>query len=180
VQPPLKPQRVALSADLPPPARVYAASAVHQKPLAVAPPAAASPTLAAGRLAPEDRDVIPQLVRAMRTQFRAGIGEARIRLHPEHLGEVRVSVRIDGDRVSALLQVERADVRRAIEAQSDVLRAGLTAQGLVLEHLSVRQEVTVRPQAREDADQRGQPRDHAAPQRRGKKRQPDREFELQE
>ena len=99
-----------------------------------APAAVAAPQAAA-----EDGEVVSQLVRAMRTQFRDGVGEARIRLNPEHLGEVRIDIKIDGDRVSAVLQVERPDVRQAIEAQSHSLRSGLAAQGLNLEDLTVRQ-----------------------------------------
>jgi flagellar hook-length control protein FliK len=158
---------------------VTASTAFHTT-LAVAPAAASPPTLEASHRAAEEPEIVPQLVRAMRTQFRGGIGEARIRLHPEHLGEVRVSVRIDGDRVSALLQVERADVQRAIESQSETLRAGLTAQGFTLEHLSVRQEDAAKPPAREDAEPRGHPREQATPRRRSRKRQPDRAFEIEE
>jgi flagellar hook-length control protein FliK len=158
---------------------VTASTAFHTT-LAVAPAAASPPTLEASHRAAEEPEIVPQLVRAMRTQFRGGIGEARIRLHPEHLGEVRVSVRIDGDRVSTLLQVERADVQRAIESQSETLRAGLTAQGFTLEHLSVRQEDAAKPPAREDAEPRGHPREQATPRRRSRKRQPDREFEIEE
>jgi flagellar hook-length control protein FliK len=178
---PLTPQRLGSIADLPPPSHTHAVSAVHHTMFAAAPPTLVAPALDTGTPAADDREVVPQLVRAMRTQFRAGIGEARIRLHPEHLGEVRVSIRIDGDRVSALLQVERADVQRAIESQSDTLRAGLTAQGFTLEHLSVRQEDAAKPPpSREDGDARGQTREQATPQRRGRKRQPDRAFELEE
>jgi flagellar hook-length control protein FliK len=129
---------------------------------------------------PEEADIVPQLVRAMRTHFRAGVGEARIRLNPEHLGEVRLSIRIDGDRVSALLQVERPEVQKAIESQSDSLRTGLAAQGFTLEHLSVNRDEQPRQSANNEPEQRGRERGQPPPQRRARKREDDQEFELAE
>ena len=125
----------------------------------------------------DDGEVVSQLVRAMRTQFRDGMGEARIRLNPEHLGEVRIDIKIDGDRVSAVLQVERSDVRQAIEAQSHSLRSSLAAQGLNLEDLTVRQGERARDE-RGGADENRRGRDQPPPERRSRQRQPDREFEL--
>jgi flagellar hook-length control protein FliK len=111
----------------------------------------------------QDVEVVPQLVRAMRTQFRDGIGEAQIRLKPEHLGEVRIDLKVDGDRVSAVLQVERPEVRQAIEAQSHSLRSGLAAQGLSLDDLEVKQSARAR-----DDDHQG-PQQQASPERRSRR-----------
>lgn len=129
---------------------------------------------------PEEAEIVPQIVRAMRTHFRAGVGEARIRLNPEHLGEVRLSIRIDGDRVSALLHVERPEVQKAIESQSDSLRTGLAAQGFTLEHLSVNRDEPARQSANNEPEQRGRERGQPPPQRRARKREHDQEFELAE
>jgi hypothetical protein len=127
-----------------------------------------------------EHEIVPQLVRAMRAQFRAGVGEARIRLNPEHLGEVRVAITIDGDRVSALLQVERPEVRRAIESQSDSLRSGLAAQGFTLEHLSVSRDDRARHPhpSGDDLEHRGRNPDQRMPQRRSKKRPYDEIFDV--
>ena len=125
-----------------------------------------------------EHEVVPQLVRAMHAQFRAGVGEARIRLNPEHLGEVRVAITIDGDRVSALLQVERPEVQRAIESQSDSLRSGLAAQGFTLEHLSVSRDDRARHPGSDDLEHRGRNPDQRMPQRRSKKRPYDEVFDV--
>jgi len=84
--------------------------------------------------------VAAQLVRAIRIQVRDGIGEAKLTLRPDHLGEVSVQLRVDKDRVSATLIVERADVRTQIEGQRAALRSGLEAQGLHLDELIVRED----------------------------------------
>jgi flagellar hook-length control protein FliK len=127
-----------------------------------------------------EHEIVPQLVRAMHAQFRAGVGEARIRLNPEHLGEVRVAITIDGDRVSALLQVERPEVQRAIESQSDSLRSGLAAQGFTLEHLSVSREDRARHPGGDDLEHRARNREQQLPQRRSKKRPYDEVFDISE
>jgi flagellar hook-length control protein FliK len=125
----------------------------------------------------EDADVVPQLVRAIRTQFRDGVGEARIRLNPEHLGEVRIDIKIEGDRVSARLQVERPEVRQAIEAESHSLRLHLARQGLTLEDLTVTEGSRPRDE-RTSSDERHRGQDRQPPERRSRRDQPEREFQL--
>jgi flagellar hook-length control protein FliK len=125
----------------------------------------------------EDADVVPQLVRAIRTQFRDGVGEARIRLNPEHLGEVRIDIKIEGDLVSARLQVERPEVRQAIEAESHSLRLHLARQGLTLEDLTVTEGSRPRDE-RTSSDERHRGQDRQPPERRSRRDQPEREFQL--
>jgi flagellar hook-length control protein FliK len=84
--------------------------------------------------------VAEQIVKAVRMQIRDGIGEAKLTLRPDHMGEVSVQLRVDKDRVSATLLVERSDVRAQIEGQGAALRAGLEAQGLKLEDFVVRED----------------------------------------
>ena len=90
--------------------------------------------------ATRDGTVAEQLVKAIRIQVRDGIGEARLSLRPDHMGEVSVQLRVDKGHVSATLVVERPDVRAQIEAQGAALRSGLEAQGLHLEELVVRED----------------------------------------
>jgi hypothetical protein len=119
---------------------------------------------------PDDAaEPILQLASALRVFVRDGVTEARVRLRPEHLGDVQIAIRVDRDRVSAVLQVERADVRGAIEAQSQSLRSQLAAQGL---HLA---ELTVREDGR-GSHQHG--RDQAEPERRRAPKEPERPFTL--
>lgn len=87
-----------------------------------------------------DGDVATQIVRSIKTSLKDGIGEARVRLRPDYLGEVRIELKVEGDRVSAVLQVERADVRQQVEQGSQSLRSTLAAQGLHLEELTVRED----------------------------------------
>jgi flagellar hook-length control protein FliK len=96
--------------------------------------------------------VAEQLVKAVRLQVRDGIGEARLTLRPDHMGEVTVQLKIDKDRVSATLVVERSDVRAQIEAQGATLRAGLESQGLKLEEFVVREDA----ERRKGSSQEGQ------------------------
>jgi flagellar hook-length control protein FliK len=98
--------------------------------------ALATPIVAAD--ANDPGTVVDQIVKAIRIQVRDGIGEVRLRLQPEHMGEVHIALTVDRDRVSAVLQVERPEVRAQIEGQGQTLRASLAAQGLQLEELTVR------------------------------------------
>jgi flagellar hook-length control protein FliK len=114
--------------------------------------------------------VAEQLVKAVRIHVRDGIGEARLTLRPEHMGEVSVQLKIDKDRVSATLLVERSDVRAQIEGQGAALRAGLEAQGLKLEEFVVRED----GERRKGSDQDGQR------EQSGRRRRPasDKSFDL--
>ena len=125
----------------------------------------------------EGIDTVPQIVSAMRTLVRDGGSEARIQLKPEHLGEMRIDIKIDGDRVSATLHVERADVRQAIEAQSHSLREGLASQGLELEDLTVGPYENGRDD-RAEGDETRRQKEQPQPERRSRRRQPAREFDL--
>lgn len=116
-------------------------------------------------------EVAAQLVKAMRVQVRNGIGTARVQLRPEHLGEVQIELTVTRDRVTAVVQAERADVRAQIEAQVPSLRSGLAAAGLHLEELSVREDTPRR-------DQAGERERAAADPRRRRRDQPDKAFVL--
>jgi flagellar hook-length control protein FliK len=131
----------------------------------------------APRAVPQDSEVIPQIVKAMRTQVRDGIGEAQIRLKPEHLGEVRIELKVDGDRVSAVLHVERPEVRQAIESQSQALRSGLAAQGLKLDDLQVKPGESARYDRQDDEPRRNHQQDQESG-RQARRKRPDRQFEL--
>ena len=136
--------------------------------------------LAAPIAAPEAGEagtVADQIVRAIRIQVRDGIGEARLRLQPDHMGEVYIELKVDRDRVTAVLQVERPEVRAQIEGQGQTLRAGLAAQGLHLEELTVRDE----SQGRKDDGGSSGSGDHARQQQERRRRRSNGQlFELDE
>ena len=67
------------------------------------------------------------------------LGEAQIRVHPEHVGPIDVRVQLDGQRVTAEFNSANADVRHALEAGLGRLRDMLSQQGLQLAHAGVGQ-----------------------------------------
>lgn len=87
-----------------------------------------------------DGEVPQQIVRAIRLQWNQGVSEARLRLQPEHLGEVRVSLRVEHGMVRADLQADTAEVRNWIRTHEADLRRMLSEQGLDLDHLTVQDE----------------------------------------
>jgi flagellar hook-length control protein FliK len=111
-----------------------------------------------------ERDVIAQLVQSMRVQFRDGIGEAVVKLKPEHLGSVQISLRIENGAIKATVQAEAPAVRQWLESQQDTLRTSLADQGLRLERFVVEPEGerrtapddTAREDAREQKERRRQ------------------------
>ncbi|MGH9311035.1 MAG: flagellar hook-length control protein FliK [Vicinamibacterales bacterium] len=106
-----------------------------------------------GHEAPPDAGTTDQIVHAIRMQFRDGIGDAVIRLKPEHLGEVSVSLRVDQQTVSATVHAEVPAVRQWLESQESMLRNSLSEQGLHLDKFAVREDESGRKQQeQEDAD----------------------------
>jgi flagellar hook-length control protein FliK len=108
-----------------------------------------------------ERDVVAQLVQSMRVQFRDGIGEAVVRLKPEHLGAVQVSLKIENGAITATVQADVASVRHWLESQQETLRTSLAEQGLRLERFVVEADGQRRA-ARDDA----QPRERRRQQQR--------------
>jgi flagellar hook-length control protein FliK len=105
-----------------------------------------------------------QIVKAVALAWRDGIGEARIRLAPEHLGEVTVSMRVDRGQVTAEMVAATATARAWIETHQQDLRDGLSQQGLHLDRLVV---------TSDGQRQRQQPGDGADRQRRQSPRRRD-------
>lgn len=82
-------------------------------------------------------DLPQQVVRAVHMQWRQGIGEARLQLHPQHLGHLTVLLRVEGGTVTAVLRTESRLALERIEANQQELRAALEQQGLRLDRLVV-------------------------------------------
>lgn len=90
------------------------------------------------RLTPElGGQVTSQIVQSLRTQLRGGIGEAVVRLKPEFLGEVTITVRLDRGQVDASVRAALPAVREWLEAQEPAVRQSLGDQGLSLTRLRV-------------------------------------------
>jgi flagellar hook-length control protein FliK len=131
---------------------VAAASSLDLRTLARAVDAAGLSFDAPAGAIPE-RDVVAQLVQSMRVQFRDGIGEAVVKLKPEHLGSVQISLKIEHGAIKATVQAEMPAVRQWLESQQDMLRTGLAEQGLRLERFVVEPDGE-RQTARDDAQPR--------------------------
>ena len=95
-----------------------------------------------------------QVVRAISLAWKAGQGEARIRLQPEHLGELVVTLRVEQGVVVAIVKAENAEARERIQANEALLREGLAQQGLDLDSLVV----TADPDRRREQPQTSQRR----------------------
>jgi flagellar hook-length control protein FliK len=104
-----------------------------------------------------------QVVRAVRLQWANGVSEARLRLHPEHLGDVTIDLRVEQGRVSASLRLDNPAAAEWIRAQRAELQASLSAQGLDLGTLEIvvdpdgrrRQPATPDPQPRSRVRRQG-------------------------
>ena len=58
-----------------------------------------------------EHDVTLQIVQSMRMQFRDGIGEAVLKLKPEHLGSVSISLRVENGGLKANVQADMPAVQ---------------------------------------------------------------------
>lgn len=94
-------------------------------------------TAAAGTGATAYPQVTQQVVQAVSLAWNNSIGQAQITLNPAHLGQVTVSLTVEGGRVSAVLQADRETAREWIRAHESDLREGLESQGLHLDSLVV-------------------------------------------
>lgn len=110
--------------------------------------AAAAASLVSGR----ETDLPNQIVQAIRLQWTQGIGDARITLQPEYLGELSIAIRVEHGAVTAALESSIPAVREWIESHQPMLRQALAAQGLELARLT-----TTEPQAAPDQKREGQP-----------------------
>ena len=77
------------------------------------------------------------IVKSIKVQWNQGAGEARLRLHPEFLGDLSVSLRVIGASVTAVLQSDSPAVREWVQAHQADLRRALEEAGLSLDNLVV-------------------------------------------
>jgi hypothetical protein len=96
-----------------------------------------SPEAGAAMTPQERSENVARLVQSMRVFTRDGVSEATVHLRPDHLGPVRIVIRVEGKSVVATVHAESASVREWLESQEGALRAGLSEQGLDLDRLVV-------------------------------------------
>jgi flagellar hook-length control protein FliK len=112
-----------------------------------------SPSLEGGAITVHDAADIPQqIVQAMKLQWNNGVGDARIKLQPEYLGELAITIRVDRGDVTATLQASTPQVRQWIEGHESMLRQMLSDRGLQLDKFVVTDE---RPPSSSDEEAQG-------------------------
>jgi hypothetical protein len=99
--------------------------------------AAGSAGVPGASIAVGEHDVTGQIVQSLRMQFRDGIGEAVLKLKPEHLGSVSISLKVENGGLKANVQAEMPAVRQWLESQQDTLRNALADHGLRLDQFEV-------------------------------------------
>jgi flagellar hook-length control protein FliK len=77
------------------------------------------------------------IVKSLKLQWNQGIGEARLQLKPEYLGELSVALRVHGSSVTAVLQSDSPAVRAWVEHHQGELRRALEDAGLSLDSLVI-------------------------------------------
>ena len=160
----------ALSTMAPPAAALEAGAGSAPTPVFTIPHATAPAPIAApvAVVAPApttqvDAENVHNLVQAMRVTAKAGGWEATVRLKPEHLGEVTIALRVEGNNVSAVVQAESAGVRQWLMDQEQAVRSGLSEHGLQLDRFAVsrdgqRREAPEQQSAQEQQQRRRAPR----------------------
>ncbi|GMV23362.1 MAG: hypothetical protein AMXMBFR57_33110 [Acidimicrobiia bacterium] len=83
--------------------------------------------------------VLARLVETMRWQANAGGGHAEIRLRPEVMGPIAVSIVVDRGRVKATVSAESAQTLEYLRGEASALRESLEERGLRLDEYEVRE-----------------------------------------
>jgi len=107
----------------------------HPAPLP-APTPPTSVTLPSGHQV-DERGILDQVAGHIRGSNNGHEGQAVLRLHPSELGEVKLELRIDHDRVSAQLHTQTIQVQEVLERHLPRLRDALEQQGLQIDSLNV-------------------------------------------
>lgn len=81
--------------------------------------------------------LMDQVSNSVRLTMKQGGGEARMRLYPESLGELKIELSVEDGVMKAKFLVDNAMVKDVIESNFDKLRDALTNNGLKVESFSV-------------------------------------------
>jgi hypothetical protein len=83
------------------------------------------------------RDVVDQVVKGLALKVQGENSEVRIRLEPESLGEVVVSMRMENGKLQAQIDVSQAGVKGVLESNLGQLRQSLSTRGIEVQRLDV-------------------------------------------
>ena len=123
-----------------------------------------------------ERSTLPQLssrvIESMRIQLNAGGGQVEIRLNPESLGSVKVSIAVDHGSVKATVTAGTPAALEALRADAVRLRHALEEHGLRLDEFELREDPSFgRPpgdrEPHDTPDQEPQRREARVPQASG-------------
>jgi flagellar hook-length control protein FliK len=128
----------------------------------------------------EDGTLHRQIVQAIQLQSRSGIGEARLTLQPEYLGDVTIVLRVEDGGVTAHVSAAAADVRAWLGTNEAILRQGLAEHGLTLNRLVVSDQPADTSRDTKDGTtpRQQQPEQHETPQQRPRPRPDNSTFEI--
>jgi flagellar hook-length control protein FliK len=84
-----------------------------------------------------EQSVVNQISDKMNNAIRNGVTEVRVQLRPESLGDVTVKIRIEGDIVTAKIQVENQQVKAIVENNFQSLKDSLSQHNLQTGSLEV-------------------------------------------
>lgn len=146
-------------AVLPPSGAVSGAAAVAgsaQPPAAAnlaAPPPAPALTLPSGQVVAENQ-VFGQVLAGLRAGATRDSSSISLKLNPEELGEVKLEMVVEKDRVRAMILAQSQQVQEVLERHLPRLREAMQQQGLKLE------EVQVSVDSRQQESHRGFAQDH--------------------
>lgn len=79
----------------------------------------------------EPNQLLEELARAL-PEVEEGQYRLTLKLHPEHLGEVKLQLQVTGREVYAAMEVANADARQSLESRGDQLRQNLNQAGFDL------------------------------------------------
>jgi flagellar hook-length control protein FliK len=85
----------------------------------------------------DESSVVDQITGKLTSVIRSGSNEVRIQLRPESLGEVSLSIKMEGDVVFTKIQVESQQVKQIVESNLQVLKDALASQNLSAGHIDV-------------------------------------------
>lgn len=90
-------------------------------------------------LSPLAQATVPQLEAGVKWMIRQGAQEAQLQLHPEHLGQVSIHLKVEGGEVHAKVWVAEATSVQALQEGKAQLELSLRQQGLQLGSFEMQQ-----------------------------------------
>lgn len=84
------------------------------------------------------RDIVYQVVQRIRVDITPDHTSLEMRLNPENLGRVAISITNNGGVMTARIDTENAKAREAIESQLQILKENIEAKGIKVEAVEVR------------------------------------------